>query len=195
MIDLTTSSQILKYCQSKKYPIGDFNIVYIEGIDINGRLNSDAPNQFNDVRAVFNKSKCLDCWQATCEPGAWYTRSPMNPDGAFRIAFGHHAAAWEIGIHGNSDPHESLIQVGEVRGHRDYNQDFVRSGDQEVRGYYGINQHWGYDMPPGDIGQASAGCLVGRSRLGHQQFMQFCKNSGKRYFDTIVVPGDEVFSL
>ena len=194
MIDSITSFKILNYCTSRKYPITDFNIIYIEGIDINGRLNSDEPNQFNDVRAVFDQFNCIDCWQATCEPGAWYTHTPMNPDGAFRIAFGHHAAAWEIGIHGNSDPHEALIQVGEVRGFRDYNQDFVRPGDQEVCGYYGINQHWGYDMPPGDIGQASAGCLVGRSRHGHREFMELCKKSGKRLFDTIVVPGNEVFA-
>ncbi|MEG5159566.1 hypothetical protein QUB37_03835 [Microcoleus sp. AT3-A2] len=195
MLDLTTSSIILKYCQSKGYPITNFNIIYIEGCDINGRLNNDAPNQFNDVRAVFDKNKCLDCWQATCEPGAWYTHTPMNPDGAFRIAFGFHKEAWEIGIHGNSEPHEALIQVGEVRGFRDYNQDFIRPGDREVCGYYGINQHWGYDMPPGDIGQASAGYLVGRSRYGHQQFMQFCRNSRRRYFDTIVIPGNEVFKF
>ncbi|MEG4529896.1 hypothetical protein [Microcoleus sp. D2_18a_D3] len=195
MLDLTASAKILKYCQSKGYPLGNFNIIYIEGIDINGRLNADAPNQFNDVRAVFEKTKCLDCWQATCEPGAWYTHTPMNSSGAFRIAFGYHKEAWEIGIHGNSEPHESLIQVGEVNGFRDYNQDFIRPGDREVRGYYGINQHWGYDMPPNDIGQASAGCLVGRSRRGHREFMQFCKNSGRLYFDTIVVPGNEVFKF
>lgn len=193
MLDLTNSSKIIKYCQTKGYPITDFNIIYIEGCNINGRLNDDEPNQFNDVRAVFNKTKCLDCWQATCEPGSWYTHTPMNPNGAFRIAFGFHKQAWEIGIHGNSEPHEALVQVGEVRGFRDYNQDFMRPGDEEVYGHYGINQHWGYDMPPDNIGQASAGCLVGRSRFGHQQFMQFCKNSGKRYFDTLVLPGNEIF--
>lgn len=195
MIDLITSSRILKYCKSKNYPIADFNIIYIEGLTINGQLNGDEPNQFNDVRAIFNRERCLDCWQATCEPGSWYTDYPVNPEGAFRIAFGFHQNAWEVGIHGNSEPHEALVQIGEVRGHRDANRDMVRTGDREVRGYFGINQHWGYDMPPGDIGQASAGCLVGRSRFGHQQFMQFCKNSGRQYFDTIVVPGDKIFKL
>jgi len=119
----------------------------------------------------------------------------MNPDGCFRIAFGYYREAWEIGIHGNSEPHEALVQVGEISGYRDYNQDMIRTGDRLVKGYFGVNQHWGYDMPPGDIGQASAGCLVGRSRFGHQQFMEFCKNSGRRYFDTIVVPGNEIFKF
>ncbi|MEG4328084.1 hypothetical protein [Microcoleus sp. herbarium5] len=193
MLDLTASTKILKYCRSKDYSIANFNIVYIEGIDIDGRLNNDSPNQFNDVRAVFDGEKCVDCWQATCEPGAWYTDYPMNAAGAFRIAFGYYQRAWEIGIHGNSDPHESLIQVGEVRGWRDANKDMIRTGDRLVSGYFGINQHWGYDMPPNDIGQSSAGCLVGRSRHGHGEFMRLCRDSGRHYFDTIVVPGNEVF--
>ena len=195
MIDLITSSRILKYCQSQKYPIKNFNIIYIEGLTINGSLNGDEPNQFNDVRAIFDDKRCLDCWQATCEPGSWYTDYPMNSEGAFRIDFGYHKDAWEIGVHGNSDPHEALVQVGEVRGYRDANCDMVRSGDREVRGYYGINQHWGYDMPPNDIGQASAGCLVGRSRHGHREFMAYCRKSGIGLFSTIVLPADKIFSL
>lgn len=194
MIDVTTSQKILDYCKSKKYPISAFNIIYIEGLTINGQLNDDEPNQFNDVRAIFNNIKCLDCWQATCEPGRWYTDYPMNPDGAFRIAFGFHDRVWKIGIHGNSEPHEALVQVGEVRGYRDRNRDMMRTGDHLVAGYFGINQHWGYDMPPGNIGQASAGCLVGRSRFGHRQFMEYCRGSGLRSFSAIVVPGDEIFS-
>lgn len=193
MIDLVTSAKILNYCDSEKYPITDFNIIYIEGMTINGQLNGDEPNQFNDVRAIFNRDRCIDCWQATCEPGSWYTDYPMNPEGAFRIAFGFHKKAWEIGLHGNSDPHESLIQTEEVRGYRDYNGDMIRTGDRQVSGYFGINQHWGYDMPLTDIGQASAGCLVGRSRHGHREFMAFCVNSGEKQFSTIVLPGNEIF--
>lgn len=193
MIDLTISKKILYYCKKKNYPISSFNVIYIEGLDINGQLNKDEHNQFNDVRAIFNREKCLDCWQATCEPGSWYTNYPMNPEGAFRIAFGFHERAWEIGLHGNSDPHKSLIQTREVRGYRDYNRDMIRSGDRQVSGYFGINQHWGYDMPPNNIGQASAGCLVGRSRYGHREFMGFCINSGEQRFSTIVLPGNEIF--
>ncbi len=192
MIDLTTSKKILNYCKSKKYPIVDFNIIYVEGMTINGQLNGDEPNQFNDVRAIFNRDRCLDCWQATCEPGSWYTDYPMNPNGAFRIAFGYHKIAWQIGIHGNSDPHEALIQITPIEGYRDYNRDGMRPGDYIDKGLFGINQHWGYDMPPDDIGQASAGCLVGRSRYGHKEFMAFCKNSGLNTFSTIVLPGNEI---
>jgi len=193
MLNQKASQKILKYCNLKGYPLSSFNIIYLEGVNINGILNSDQPDQFNDVRALFDKERCLDCWQSTTEPGRWYTDFPMNFAGAFRIAFGYHHKAWEIGIHGNSEPHEALVQVREVAGYRDYNKDMIRTGDQRVVGVFGINQHHGYDLLPNSIGQASAGCLVGRTRFGHEQFMAFCRNSGLSKFSTIVLPGNEIF--
>jgi hypothetical protein len=193
MLNPTATTKILNYCKRQGYPIKNFNIIYIEGLDIDGRLNTDEPNQFNDVRCIFNSERCIDIWDATCEPGSLYTHQPMNAAGAFRIAFGYHKNGWEIGWHGNSDPHEALVQVGEVKGYRDYNRDMIRSGDAEVVGCFGINQHWGYDLPWDDIDAASAGCLVGRTRGGHRQFMDYCKDSGLRLFSTIVLPGNEIF--
>lgn len=194
MLNQQASQKILSYCKTKGYPLSSFNIIYLEGANINGVLNSDAPDQFNDVRAIFNQEKCLDCWQATSEPGRWYTDFPMNFAGAFRIAFGYHHKAWQIGIHGESEPHEALVQVGEVAGYRDYNRDMIRTGDERVVGVFGINQHYGYDLLPNSIGRASAGCLVGRTRFGHEEFMAFCRNSGLNRFSTIVLPADEVFA-
>ena len=193
MLKQAATNRIIKYCQDKKYPWKEFNVVYLEGVNINGILNDDAPDMFNDVRAVFNRERCLDCWQGTSEPGRWYTDFPMNWAGAFRIAFGFHDRAWEIGVHGESDPHEALVQVEEVAGYRDYNRDMIRTGDQRVEGVFGINQHWGYDLLPNSIGQASAGCLVGRTKFGHRQFMEYCRNSGLSRFSTIVLPANEIF--
>jgi len=192
MLNLITSAKILKSCKLKGYPIEEFAIIYVEGMDVDGRLNSDAPNQFNDIRCIFNKERCVDVWTATCEPGAYYTNRPMNPNGAFRIAFGYHKDAWEIGLHGYSNPHEALVQIREVEGFRDYNRDGFRTGDLKVKGLFGINQHWGYDLPMDDVGTASAGCLVGRSTIGHEQFMAYCRNSGLNKFSTIVLPGNEL---
>jgi len=193
MFNQKDSKKILNYCKLQGYPLDWINIIYIEGCDLDGRLNTDAPNQFNDVRCIFNQDKCVDIWTATCEPGAYYTERPMNSKGAFRIAFGYHHEAWKIGLHGYSDEHEALIQVAPVKGYRDYNKDGFRTGDNIDTGLFGINQHWGYDLPVHDVGQASAGCLVGRSRQGHQQFMEYCKNSGLEHFSTIVLPGNKIF--
>lgn len=179
--------RIVAYMESKQYNIfrktGEKNIVYLEGCNTNGEPNADTPNHFNDVRLVFGFRGSIPqiegAWEATTEPGYYYTDNPMNPNGAARIAFGQYRA-WQVGIHGYSDPHEALEQSGLVRVHRDYNRDMIRTGDAIDEGYFGINQHHGYDHPYTDIHTASAGCLVGRSREGHQKFMRLIK-SDPRY--------------
>lgn len=202
MINAIVAEKIVKYCQTKNYILsinpGEINIVYVEGMDTDGDVNSDEPNSFNDARIVFDSAlKPIQVWSATTEPGRWYTNRPMNPNGAFRIAFGQYKA-WRVGMHGTSDRHEALVQVAEIEGHRDADKNMVRTGDRKVKGLFGVNQHWGYDLPPNDIGKASAGCLVGRTRKGHQEFMQIVKSdpryrSDKTYvFRTIVLPGNEL---
>ena len=181
---------------------GEKNIIYIEGADKNGTINSDKSNHFNDLRLVFAFNHRDDAviegaWEGTTEPGYWYTDNPMNPNGAARIAFGQYRS-WQIGIHGNSDPHEALVQVGLVKVHRDYNRDMVRTGDAIDEGYFGINQHWGYSHPVDDIGTASAGCLVGRTRTGHRAFMELIKSDPRHkadetfVFSTTVIAGDKL---
>ena len=127
--------KIISYMEAQEYSIfrksREKNIIYIEGADKNGTINSDKSNHFNDLRLVFAFNKNGEAviegaWEGTTEPGYYYTDNPMNPNGAARIAFGQYEA-WQVGIHGNSDPHEALVQVGLVRVHRDYNRDMMRS--------------------------------------------------------------------
>ena len=100
----------------------------------------------------------------------------MNPKGAARIAFNQYKA-WSVGTHRASSPqgHEALVQTAPVAVYRDLNKDFKRPGDRVDTGLFGINQHWGYDAPMGDLGTTSAGCLVGRTKNGHRQFMALVK--------------------
>lgn len=177
------ASRIVKYMQLKKYEIfqgiRQYNIVYIEGLNANGTLNNDPPNYFNDRRIVIQivdgVPAIVGNWEATTEPGYRYTQRPMNPGGAARIKFGQYKA-WQVGIHGTTDRHEALIQTGgTVTVHRDFNKDYQRVGDKEDTGYFAINQHWGYDLPNNNIYYASAGCLVGRLRQGHREFMSLIK--------------------
>lgn len=176
---------------------GEINIVYIEGIDANGKPNEDTMNEWNDIRLVYEFSKdtpkLLGAWRATTEPGWKYTINPLNPNGAFRIAFGQYKA-WKVGWHKD---HEALVQIGgEVKGHRDRNKDGFRTGDSLVSGYFGINQHWGYDMA--QVNGASAGCLVGQSRDGHREFMAIVKsdvrykNDNNYVFWTSILDGTKI---
>jgi hypothetical protein len=179
------------------------NIVYVEGVDPDGTRNDNAPNRFNDTRMVFscdaNGVPQAQSWDGTTEPGVRFVNMPTNPGGAARIAFDQYKA-WCVGMHPRSgdNQHEALVQVAEINVFRDLNKDFRRQGDRQERGLFGINQHWGFDFPIDDIRNASAGCLVGRTKAGHRDFMKrvmadarFRANSGYR-FHTAVLDGAEL---
>ncbi len=199
------AKRVVEYMRSKKYLLFNgeqhCNIIYIEGMNANGSLNSDAPNFFNDRRLILQTiggiPRIIGNWEATTEPGSHYTYKPMNPGGAARIKFGQYTS-WRVGMHGTRDRHEALVQVADVSVHRDFNKDFKRTGDRIDTGIFGINQHCGYDFNINHIGVASAGCLVGRTRGGHREFMNLVK-SDVRYkkdpsfiFTTTIIPGDEL---
>jgi hypothetical protein len=204
MIDL--AKRIAQYMSENRYHIstepGEINIVYLEGVDPDGTPNEDRLNEWNDLRIVltfqFGNPVILGKFIATTEPGRKYTMQPMNPLGAARIAFGQYKA-WRVGFHGNSEPHEALVQVASISVCRDFNKDGLRTGDKVQIGLFGINQHWGYDMK--NVDAASAGCLVGQSRQSHRQFMEHCK-ADPRYridrnyvFRTTIIAGDKLFLL
>lgn len=179
------------------------NIVYIEGMDANGRPNGNAPNRFNDLRLLLTIGPdgvpvIAGSWEGTTEPGRFWVEHPMNPDGAARIAFGQYKS-WTVGLHPShgANRHEALIQVDKVLVYRDLNKDFVRKGDKTDFGLFGINQHWGYDLPVGDPGKSSAGCLVGRTKAGHRAFMaavksdaRFVHGHGYRFMTTVFSAAD-----
>jgi peptidoglycan hydrolase-like protein with peptidoglycan-binding domain len=180
------------------------NVVYVEGMDPDGAPNTDAPNVFNDLRLVLQVNRAgtpdiTDVWEATTEPGKHYTLiEKLDPRGAARIAFGQYKA-WSVGTHmaGRPSAHEALVQTAPIRVFRDLNEDFQRTGDQVFQGMFGVNQHWGFDMPRSDIGRASAGCLVGRAKAGHRAFMVLCKsdprytaNNSYRFLTTVLPAAD-----
>ena len=202
------ATRIADYMRAKKYLLfagsGYYNIIYVEGMNANGTVNSDAPNFFNDRRLVLQtiggSPRIIGNWEATTEPGSHYTYAPMNPLGAARIKFGQYTS-WRVGMHGTRDRHEALVQVRDVSVHRDFNKDFKRTGDRIDTGIFGINQHCGYDFAINHIGVASAGCLVGRTRGGHREFMNLIKQD-VRYkqdpsfiFTSTIIPGDDLARL
>lgn len=203
------ASRIVKYMKAKGYYISQginkFNIVYVEGMSADGSLNTDSPNYFNDRRIVIQIADGVPAiignWEGTTEPGYLYTESPMTSKGAARIKFGQYKA-WSVGIHygGGSEPHQALVQDVSITVHRDLNKDGMRTGDRTETGLFDINQHWGYDLPYNDVYYASAGCLVGRTRDGHVDFMTLIKKDrryqlNKNYlFYTTAIPGDELMS-
>lgn len=203
----TWLDRVIDYMTSNKYWICRYpeckNIAYLEGTSVDGTLNANAPNAFNDVRLIFwidsKGALQFKAWEATTEPGRFWTLNPMDDKGAARIAFGQYKA-WRVGTHraGTKSAHEALVQVDPLKVYRDFNKDYLRAGDKVYEGIFGINQHWGYDADKLDLGRTSAGCLVGRSTEGHKEFMSLLK-SDPRYiasngyrFMTAVMEGKAV---
>ena len=179
---------------------GELNIVYVEGMNPDGTPNADEANKWNDLRLVIRFEggvpKIVGEWAATTEPGRYWTENPMSPLGAARIEFGQYKS-WQVGMHRNN--HEALVQTGgEVTVCRDLNKDGQRTGDKRQTGEFGINQHWGYDLP--EVEKASAGCLVGQSKDGHRQFMALVKSdpryqaNRKHVFAAAILPESEVLT-
>ncbi len=197
------ASKIISFMLKQNYFISRgpyrYNVVYLEGANADGTLNNDTFNEWNDVRLVIeipeDTPKIVGNWLATTEPGATYTFNPMNPGGAFRIAFGQYRA-WTFGLHGRTQ-YPALVQCGEISGYRDKNKDGKRTADSLVTGNnFGVNQHHGWDMQV--IDNASAGCLVGKSIEGHQDFMEILRGD-RRYqvnsnyvFYTTIIPADQL---
>ena len=181
------------------------NIVYVEGLNADGRPNDDAPNIFNDLRVVLRinssgEPEIAGSWEGTTGPGYYYVKvKKLDPRGAARIALGQFKS-WSVGMHPRGNPaiaHEALVQVKELTVYRDLNEDFRRDDDAQFTGLFGINQHAGYNRPVDDIGNASAGCLVGRTKSGHQAFMaqvkkdpRFVANRGFRFMTTVITAAE-----
>jgi len=151
---------------------GEINIVYVRGMDLNGRLNNDRSNEYNDLRILIRDGALLASWVATVDPGAWYVKHRINPTGAARIKAGQYKA-WQMGWHRGH--HEALVQTGgPVTVMRDDNEDGRGTGDREDRGYFGINQHAGAGTG-GYVNKDSAGCLVVPHMADQEHFVELLK--------------------
>lgn len=152
-------------------------IVYVEGMDEQGRAVPRRPDAFDDLRLLLRirpdgSPEILGAWSATTAPGRPAVEEPAEPEGPPRLATGQHRA-WVMGrtAIGTEVEQEALIQTRPLPVTRDGNKDFRREGDASDRGIFIIDQHGGHDAPRDEVGGIGAGCLVGRSQAGHRSFM------------------------
>jgi hypothetical protein len=202
------AKKIVGYMESKGYEISrsgqQRNIVYIEGACSDGTPNADEADLYNDRRIVFEfvdgEPKIIGNWLATTEPGTYYTKYPLNPQGAARISFGQYKNAYIFGTHvgpSGRSAHEGLIQVGNVTFTRDVNKDGFRTRDPVFTGNPKLNQHKGGGDSSRGIGRQSAGCLVGWSPDGHTEFINILKRDARYQgrssyrFTTTLINGDD----
>ncbi|AFZ01337.1 hypothetical protein [Calothrix sp. PCC 6303] len=193
---------LVDYAKKQNWEIrtgqGKYNIFYVQGMFPNGIQNDNAPNRFNDSRFLVEVNptpRLVGAWEASIEPGSHYTKQPMNSQGTAQIQVPGHYKAWRIGKHKNREL--ALVQVAPVDIIRDKNRNGkLDEGDQKEHSQIGANQHSASDQKLVD--SASAGCPVGRTSKGHQEFMSFLqkdvdyKNNKSFTFSTSFIPAKEL---
>ncbi len=203
---LTPAEKIIDYMKSKNYKVftgeNQSNIVCLEAINPNFKLNNNTPNVFNDLRLIIQfrngRPVIVSNEVATVSPGKYYTYNPMNPNGAAYVIYGQHTV-WRMGFHNYKKDHPALVQVSSIKVTRDKNKDFSRTGDKEYVGLFGINLHHSFGQPVNNIGKASAGCIVGQNISNHFKFIEILKQdprykSNKNFIYTAaVIKGNEIF--
>jgi hypothetical protein len=193
---------LVDYAKKQNWEIrtgqGKYNIFYVQGMFPNGIQNDNAPNRFNDSRFLVEVNptpRLVGAWEASIEPGSHYTKQPMNSQGTAQIQVPGHYKAWRIGKHKNREL--ALVQVAPVDIIRDKNRNGkLDEGDEKEYSQIGVNQHSASDQKLVD--SASAGCPVGRTSKGHQEFMSFLqkdvdyKNNKSFTFSTSFIPAKEL---
>jgi hypothetical protein len=185
---MTLAMRILAAMTRLMYPVatapGTTNIVYVEGMNLNGTPNANRLNAFDSIRTVLSVAdpggpELLGAWEATTHAGLYFEIHRLNPAGAFHIALGPQRC-WIMGRYHDM---EALLQALPIHGTRDNADNKFQRGSQLVVGEFGVHHHWGYNYPQDDVGRSSAGCQVGRTEAGHNEFIAILKKDPRYQAD------------
>ena len=107
---------LISYARSQNWEVrtGEhrYNIFYVQGMFPSGVQNDNKPNHFNDSRFLVEVNptpRLVGAWEASIEPGNYYTVQPMNSNGAAQIKVPGNYKAWRIGKHKGREI--ALVQV------------------------------------------------------------------------------------
>jgi hypothetical protein len=150
------------------------------------RSHNILPERFDDEIHVFYKVKPAKweyhVFKATTDPGTYWLRNPMQPQGTAILAQGQYAGAYRIGLHRGN--YTALVQDAPVKIIRDYDRsaklDFL-NGKKEA-GVFGINIHRANaEGNTKYIDKYSAGCQVFANASDFNFFMQLCERHAQLY--------------
>lgn len=151
------------------------------------RSPETTPNRFDDAIHVFFKDES-GLWnyhvnKATTDPGTYWLRNPMQPQGTAILAEGQYLNAYQIGMHRGK--YEALVQRGQLTIIRDYDRDAVLdfNNGNYMRGTgFGINIHRASAVGETlTVDRNSAGCQVFASAADFEAFMQLCRRQRDLY--------------
>jgi GH24 family phage-related lysozyme (muramidase) len=183
----TLAERVVQCCDQRGYTLdrrpNAVNIIGVEGLNLDGTKNNDAPDGWNDIVGLLtfvdNKPSFVCLYQGTTEPGAYYTDRPLNKNGAARLQLGQHKDIWRVGLHRG---YEALQQVGPATLVRDSNKNHLRDNKVTVEYNRGVNLHttkttnWRGSVG-NSIGRWSAGCVVIKNPSHFLAFMKHLKQS------------------
>jgi hypothetical protein len=174
-------SKIKGILRSKGYEIFtrpyELNIVGI-------RETSTISNRFDDEIHVFYKVAPLKwnyhVYKATTDPGTFWLKNPMQPQGTAILTQGQYRDAYSIGLH--QGKYKALVQIKPITVIRDYDRtarfDFM-NGKKET-GMFGINiHHASSNGITKQVDKYSAGCQVFASINEFNEFMALAERHMK----------------
>lgn len=148
------------------------------------RSKNTTPNAFDDEIHVFTniategKPKwAYFVFKCTTDPGTYWLRNPMNPQGTAILNPGQYVNTYKLGLH--RGVYKALIQTGgKVSVTRDYNRDAILdfNNGRVASGYFGINIHRANKIGTTYvIDRYSAGCQVFKNAGDFDFFLKLCE--------------------
>lgn len=150
------------------------------------RADSVTPNVFDDhIHVFFNnqEGKLVEySFAATTDPGTYWLKNPMNPQGTAILKEGQYINTWGIGMHRGK--YLALVQKKPLTVLRDYDRNAVldfMNGKADT-GMFGINIHRAQEVGTTKVvDHFSAGCQVFASAKDFALFMSLCERHRQLY--------------
>lgn len=150
------------------------------------RADSTTPNSFDDAIYVFynnaDGSPVEHRFQATTDPGTYWLKNPLSPQGTAILKEGQYLNTYGIGLHRGK--YLALVQQRPVTVLRDYDRNAILDfmNGKEETGFFGINIHRASENgTTKQVDHYSAGCQVFASATDFILFMSLCEQHKARY--------------
>ena len=178
MLAAIVSALRVKFFETYSRPY-ELNIVGI-------RADSTIANRFDDEIHVFFKNNATQwihyIFPATTDPGTYWLKNPMSPQGTAILKQGQYKGAYQVGLHRGK--YYALVQRKPVTVLRDYDRNAVldfRNGRPDT-GIFGVNIHRAsVNGTTKTVDVYSAGCQVFANINDFNLFMQLCEKHKALY--------------
>lgn len=164
-------------------------VIYSRPFELNivgVRSKNTNSNRFDDEIHVFYRVSLLKwnyhVYKVTTDPGTFWLKNPMQPQGTAILAQGQYINAYEIGLH--KGQYKALVQRKPITILRDYDRNAILdfNNGTKVVGQFGINIHRAMSQGTTKvIDKFSAGCQVFQNASDFAEFMSLCENHRKLY--------------